>query len=397
MTWQDIKEIPWSQEINCARLSERIIETGLRSDASDIHIEPGATAVLVRLRVDGLLQKLCELSCSLHSGLVSRFKIISGLDIAEKRVPQDGHIEMELNGRKVHIRISILPTVRGEKVVLRLFSKEEKFFTLEALNFSALNLKIYRDICSGRKGLVLLSGPTGSGKTAALYATLRELNDGSCNITTLEDPVEYCLQGINQTEVNKKTGLTFAGGLSAIVRQDPDVIMVGEIRDVETARISIQSALTGHAVFSTIHAGSASGIVERLLEMGLEPYLLAAAMKGAVAQRLVRRVCPCCGRLVEVSNSVKEYLRVRKAVSVKLYKGDGCSYCCDTGYKGRIAIHELLTFSEKICAMVRNKSTANMIESAAMSEGFIPMRQDGIMKVYRGLTTVEELWRAGIF
>lgn len=388
--------VPLEQEINCSRITERIIEAALDQNASDIHIEPLQETLRVRFRVDGLLHCFCELPMNLHNGIISRLKIIGGMDIAEKRVPQDGRIEWSCGIGKADIRASVLPTVSGEKIVLRLFSKEENYFKLENLDLSDEILKIYGKILKGNKGLFLLSGPTGSGKTTTLYAVLRELNNGSRNITTIEDPVEYRLQGVNQIAVNKKTGLTFAGGLAAMVRQDPDIIMVGEIRDVETARIAIQAALTGHAVFSTIHANSAAGIIYRLLEMGIEPYLLTATVTGTAAQRLVRRNCCNCARPAKASPAEKDYLNLGGGAVQELWRSVGCSLCGYTGFKGRIAVHEVMLLSGTLGSLIIQRAEERIFSGAAEKEGYISLRQDGISKVLKGLTTVEELWRAGI-
>ena len=283
-----------SGEVQAVKFVNELLELAVKKNASDIHIEPLEEVTRVRLRIDGLLCNVVEVLRINHSAIVSRIKIICGMDIAEKRLPQDGRVEVEVSGSKVDLRVSTLPVINGEKVVIRLLEKSQKLLQLEALNFSESNFKIYKQLINSPHGIILLTGPTGSGKSTTLYATLQELNDETKNIITIEDPVERTIEGINQIAVNNKAGLTFATGLRSIVRQDPNIIMVGEIRDGETAKIAVQAALTGHLVFSTLHTNNAIGAVTRLLDIGIEPFLLAAALRGVVAQRLVRTICPYC-------------------------------------------------------------------------------------------------------
>ena len=280
--------------MNNGKLAQQLVEEAIKNKASDVHVEPLAKEVRVRMRIDGLLQELCQLPWSSYATLVSQLKVLSGMDIAEKRVPQDGRWQLNVEGRTIDLRLSTLPTIRGEKVVVRILDREQGLRRLEDLGMSAANLRIYRQMASAAHGLLLLTGPTGSGKTTSLYATLQELEREGLNLVTVEDPVEFKLEGINQVAVNRRAGLDFATGLRALVRQDPDIIMIGEIRDQETAAMAVQAALTGHLVFSTLHTNSAVGAVARLLDMGVEPFLLAAALRGVLAQRLVRRLCPHC-------------------------------------------------------------------------------------------------------
>ena len=280
--------------MNNGKLAQQLLEEAIRNKASDVHVEPLAKEVRVRMRIDGLLQELCRLPQSSYSSLVSQLKVLSSMDIAEKRVPQDGRWQLSYAGRSIDLRLSTLPTINGEKVAVRILDQEQGMRRLEDLGMSAQNLKTYRGLLAASHGLFLFTGPTGSGKTTSLYATLRELQQEGLNLVTVEDPVEFKLEGINQVAVNRKAGLDFATGLRSLVRQDPDIIMVGEIRDRETAAMAVQAALTGHLVLSTLHTNSAVGAVARLLDMGLEAYLLAAALRGVLAQRLVRRICSHC-------------------------------------------------------------------------------------------------------
>ena len=284
-----------SGEVQAVKFVNELLELAVKKNASDIHIEPLEEVTRVRLRIDGLLCTAVEVLRSNHNAIISRIKIICGMDIAEKRLPQDGRVEVEVgSSSKIDLRVSTLPVINGEKVVIRLLEKSQKLLQLEALNFSESNFKIYKQLINSPHGIILLTGPTGSGKSTTLYATLQELNDETKNIITIEEPVERTIEGINQIAVNNKAGLTFATGLRSIVRQDPNIIMVGEIRDGETAKIAVQAALTGHLVFSTLHTNNAIGAVTRLLDIGIEPFLLAATLRGVVAQRLVRTICPYC-------------------------------------------------------------------------------------------------------
>lgn len=345
-----------------------LLKMAVSRRASDIHIEPMQDKTRIRLRVDGMLQVLCDLPKSHQDGVVSRIKVLGEMDITEKRLPQDGHLEKPIENRLIDLRISTMPTVHGEKVVVRILDKTTTFSSLDKLTFTDENLTAYRNLFRSPHGIVLVTGPTGSGKSTTLYATLNELNKPETNIITIEDPVEYQLEGVNQIALNTKAGLTFANGLRAIVRQDPDIIMVGEIRDEETARIAVQAALTGHLVLSTLHTNSAVGAITRLLDMGIEPYLLASCLRGVVAQRLVRRVCPKCGAC-------------------------GCEDCFGTGYNGRLAVQEVMTVNEEIRHLITGRAAEKDILTAAEGNGFVSLYDDGMKKVLAGATTLTELLR----
>ena len=356
-----------SGEVQAVKFVNELLELAVKQNASDIHIEPLETVTRVRLRIDGLLCSAVEVQRSNHSAIVSRIKIICGMDIAEKRLPQDGRVEVEVGSSKVDLRVSTLPVINGEKVVVRLLEKSQKLLELKALNFSVSNLKIYKQLINSPHGIILLTGTTGSGKSTTLYATLQELNDETKNIITIEDPVERTLEGINQIAVNNKAGLTFATGLRSIVRQDPNIIMVGEIRDGETAKIAVQAALTGHLVFSTLHTNNAIGAVTRLLDIGIEPFLLAAALRGVVAQRLVRTICPYCE--------------------------GGCEYCNYTGYRGRIAAQEVLQITPKLQNLITHGAEECVLLETARESGFTTIKEDCLAKVQAGRTTMEEYYR----
>ena len=344
----------------------------------------------VRIRVDGLLCELVRLPLAAHSTLVTQLKVAANMDIAEKRVPQDGLIALELDGRNIDLRLSTLPTTLGEKIAIRLLAQQE-LLQLEELGFTQTNLACYRRLFTQPNGLILLTGPTGSGKTSTLYATLAALDAATRNIITLEDPVEYSLPGINQVAVNRRSGMTFAKGLRAIVRQDPDVIMLGEIRDEETAGIAVQAALTGHLVLSTLHTNSAAGAVYRLLDMGIAPYLLAEALRGVVAQRLVRRLCPDCRRQRTATAAERSFLGV-----AIVWEQHGCEQCHAAGYRGRVAVQEVLPLTTSLQQLVLRRATVTELAQAAHSEGVRSLAEDAAAKALDGLTTVQELWRVGI-
>ena len=356
-----------SGEVQAVKFVNELLELAAKQNASDIHIEPLEAVTRIRLRIDGLLCTAVEVLRSNHSAIVSRIKIICGMDIAEKRLPQDGRVEVEVGSSKVDLRVSTLPVINGEKVVIRLLEKSQKLLELDALNFSQSNLTIYKQLINSPHGIILLTGPTGSGKSTTLYATLQELNDETKNIITIEDPVERTLEGINQIAVNNKAGLTFATGLRSIVRQDPNIIMVGEIRDGETAKIAVQAALTGHLVFSTLHTNNAIGAVTRLLDIGIEPFLLAAALRGVVAQRLVRTICSYCE--------------------------GGCEHCNYTGYRGRIAVQEVLQITTKLQNLINHGVEESVLLETAKESGFTTIQEDCLAKVQAGRTTMEEYYR----
>lgn len=378
------------QALNNNKLAWSLVEQAVADGASDLHLEPMRDAVRVRIRVDGLLRELVRLPLAAHSTLVTQLKVAANMDIAEKRVPQDGRIALELDGRSVDLRLSTLPTTLGEKIAIRLLAQQE-LLQLEELGFTQANLASYRRLFTQPNGLILLTGPTGSGKTSTLYATLAELDAATRNIITLEDPVEYSLPGINQVAVNRRSGMTFAKGLRAIVRQDPDVIMLGEIRDEETAGIAVQAALTGHLVLSTLHTNSAAGAVYRLLDMGIAPYLLAAALRGVVAQRLVRRLCPACRRQSTATAAEHGFLG-----AATVWEQQGCEQCHAAGYRGRVAVQEVLPLTVRLQQLVLRRALVEELEQAARAEGLHSLAEDAAAKALDGLTTVQELWRVGI-
>jgi len=384
-----------ANEAPIVRLVNSIIMDAIKQNASDIHIEPREKEVRVRYRIDGILREaMSNLPNRSRTAIISRIKILADLNIAEKRVPQDGRIQIKYYDRDIDLRISTMPTLFGEKVVIRVLDQKSGVLALEQLGLQQDNLNRFKRIISSSYGMVLLTGPTGSGKTTTLYAALKELNSEGKNILTIEDPVEYILEGVNQTQVNARAGLTFSSGLRSIVRQDPDIIMVGEIRDPETAEIAVQAATTGHLVLSTLHTTDAAGALLRLIDMGIEPYRVASSVLGVVAQRLVRKICPRCRKSYTVYPGDPEFSFMdRQEREIKLYSGEGCHYCNDTGYRGRISIQEILPVTEKIRACLLQKEPAGKIKSIAISEGMVPLKDDGLHKAMQGITTVQEVMR----
>ena len=380
--------------VHNGKLAQQLLEEAINSRASDVHVEPLGREVRVRMRIDGLLQELCSLPWSSYTTLVSQLKVLSGMDIAEKRLPQDGRWQLNVAERVIDLRLSTLPTITGEKVVVRILDQEQGVRRLEDIGMSSANLRRYRQMYGAANGLLLLTGPTGSGKTTSLYATLQELKQEGLNLVTVEDPVEYKLEGINQVAVNRKSGLDFATGLRALVRQDPDIIMVGEIRDRETAAMAVQAALTGHLVLSTLHTNSAVGAVARLLDMGVEPYLLAAALRGVLAQRLVRRICAHCA--ASYTPSPQELRFLAPAAPALLRRGEGCEHCRGTGFCGRLAVQELLPVDEYMGDLISAGAGKAALLSHGASLGWRSLYADAVDKVLAGQTTVSELWRVGI-
>ncbi|MCB1043086.1 MAG: type II secretion system ATPase GspE [Acidobacteria bacterium] len=385
-----------ASEAPVIRLVNLIINRAVEHRASDIHIEPFEKTLKVRYRIDGVLQEGESPPKSLAPAVISRIKIISKLDIAEKRVPQDGRLKMRILGREIDFRISTVPTLYGESVVLRLLDKE----TISLIDLGRLGLaneveRDFRELVSHPHGIVLVSGPTGSGKTTTLYAALNLLNDAKKKILTVENPVEYQLEGVNQIHVNEKVGLTFANGLRTMMRQDPDIIMVGEIRDAETADVAIQASLTGHMVFSTIHTNDAAGAVNRLLDMGIEDYLLVSTLLGVLGQRLVRMVCPQCkeGYQPDFGFHKHIYKLVDDPTSVKFYRGTGCKNCSETGYTGRMGIYELFKLDDEVRHLIMQKPDIGQLRALARKKGMRFLREDGWSKVLKGVTSVEELFR----
>jgi len=375
-----------------AAVNEMILHAVL-SGASDLHLEPTETKVRVRVRVDGLLRQVKEFPLEMHAPLVSRIKIISHLDIGERRKPQDGRCEIPVSGRDIDIRVSVLPLSKGEKVVMRLLDKSKVKIDLTALGFEDAQLTQFERHIARPHEIVLVTGPTGSGKTTTLYAALHRINNVDRNVITVEDPVEYELAGVNQVQVNRKADLTFATALRAILRQDPDVIMIGEIRDPETAEIAIQSALTGHLVLSTLHTNDAAGAIARLVDMEIPPFLIATAVGMVVAQRLVRRLCPDCREAFTPPEAVQQEMGLPYDARLIIYRPKGCPKCDDNGFKGRLAVHETLVVSPAIEELIMSRASSHEIFHQAEREGMISLRQAGIAKVLAGHTSLDEVLR----
>ncbi|NLB33819.1 MAG: type II/IV secretion system protein, partial [Tissierellia bacterium] len=371
------------------RLVDSLISQALKMGASDIHIEPLENRIRVRVRVDGDMQEILTPSKQTQSAMVTRIKIIAGMNIAEKRLPQDGRIEMKIDDSIVDLRISVLPTVYGEKIVMRILDRNNFLKTKEELGFTQRNMDKFSSLLGVPNGIILASGPTGSGKTTTLYAALYELNKLNKNIITIEDPVEYKIEGINQVQVNKKAGLLFSTGLRSILRQDPNIIMVGEIRDEETAKIAVRAAITGHMVISTIHTNDAVSTIMRLQDMGVKPFLVAASLRGIVAQRLVKKICNNCKEEYKANQAEKNLLEVKES-SVLLYRGRGCPKCYYTGYSGRIAIHEILEIDKIIRDAIQNEKSNDEITCIAEKEGMKTLKDNCRELVLEGVTTIDE-------
>jgi general secretion pathway protein E len=378
-----------ASEAPVIRLVNMLINRAVEQRSSDIHIEPFENELKVRYRIDGVLHDVETPQRRLQAAIVSRIKIMAKLNIAERRLPQDGRIKLRLMGREIDLRVSTLPTLYGESVVLRILDRSSIIVSLDTLGFAEDTLEGFSRLITKPYGMVLVTGPTGSGKTTTLYGALDKINSPDKKIITIEDPVEYQLFGVNQIHVKPAIGLTFANGLRSIVRQDPDVIMVGEIRDAETAEIAIQAALTGHLVFSTLHTNDAAGAVSRLLEMGVEDYLLASSLLGVLAQRLVRRVCEKCRRAVTLAAGVAHEV----GSTGDVFEGSGCEECSRTGYRGRAGIYELLVMSDAVRQLILKRSSADVIRDAAVGEGMRTLREDGWRQVRTGVTTVAEVVR----
>jgi general secretion pathway protein E len=359
------------------RMLNALLTQGVRDGASDIHIEPYERSSAVRFRVDGTLREVVQPNKALHAALISRLKIMAELDISEKRLPQDGRISLRLGTRAIDVRVSTLPGAHGERAVLRLLDKTETRFSLEALGMSGEVLQGFDRLIRQPHGIVLVTGPTGSGKSTTLYASLARMDTATTNVLTVEDPIEYELPGIGQTQVNAKIDLSFAKALRAILRQDPDVIMIGEIRDYETAQIAIQASLTGHLVLATLHTNDAPSAVTRLIDMGVEPFLLSSSLLGVLAQRLVRQLCTAC----------------RRQDAQGLWHAVGCPACGHTGYKGRTGVYELMTADEAVRALIHNRAAESELTTAALAGGLRPMREDGQRLVAEGVTSAEEVVR----
>jgi len=377
------------------RLVNSLLWQAAKEEASDVHIDPTPRETIVRYRIDGVLQQVTVFPRQVHVTVVNRIKVMSRLDIAQKGLPQDGRSMVLIAGRKIDIRVSTVPTVHGEKIVMRLLFQEEKLMQLRQLGLAKYILQPYQNLVNSSGGIILVTGPTGSGKTTTLYASLAEIDNEARNIITIEDPVEYKLSGYSQIEVKPKVGLTFANALRSVLRQDPDVIMVGEMRDTETAQIAIQSALTGHLVFSTVHTNSAPATITRLIDMGIEPFLVSSSIIGVLAQRLVRRICPDCRKSYQPHPEQLRELGIKEVSFRKLdrrfFRGDGCDNCRQTGYRGRIGIHELLVMSEGVKNTILESSDSDTIRKQGLKEKMITLRRDGVNKILHGLTTAEEI------
>ncbi len=373
------------------KLVNSMIDYAIRAKSSDIHIEPLEDRVRVRIRIDGVMQEVMSNPLSARDAITTRIKILGGMNIAEKRIPQDGRITTEINGEPVDMRVSILPTVTGEKTVIRILAKNDANLNRKWLGISDHNNDLINKIIKVPQGICLISGPTGSGKTTTLYTLLAEKNTPEVNIITVEDPVEIKIPGLNQVQVNAKAGMTFASGLRSILRQDPDIILVGEIRDGETAEIAMRAAITGHLVFSTIHTNDAVSSINRLIDMGLEPYMVSTALVGVVSQRLVRRICTNCREAIEPDEFEIQSLRLDPGQ--KIYKGKGCTECSDKGYKGRIAIHEIVVMTKKMKALLERRASEEDMRQLAVTEGTQMLQESARALVLEGITTVDELNR----
>jgi type IV pilus assembly protein PilB len=373
------------------KLIDRLIRQAVAENASDIHIEPFENKIKVRFRIDGDLREIMKPAKNTHSAISTRIKIMAGMDIAEKRTPQDGRIETEVDGREIDIRVSSLPTVYGEKIVMRILDKTGFIISKHDLGLSSYDMTRFESIIKSPNGIILVTGPTGSGKSTTLYTVLKELNDEKRNIVTVEDPVEYHLEGINHVQVIPKAGLTFASGLRAILRQDPDIVMIGEIRDAETASIAMRAAITGHLVLSTMHTNDTTSTLVRLVDMGIERYIVSSSLVGVVSQRLVKKICSDCAYEYDIAPHEKLFLKTDE--DIKLSKGAGCVSCNNTGYKGRTAVYEIMTVTKALRALLNEGATIDELRAEAEAESMISLFENGKSLVIDKQTTVEELMR----
>ena len=379
------------------RLVSSVLQRALGEGASDIHIEPRAKDLTVRFRVDGVLREVMTIPPKLQSSVIARLKILGDLNIAEKRVPQDGRFSVKMAGQRVDLRVVALPTVHGEKLVLRLLDTSSVEVNLTKLGFASRTLELYEEIFRKSHGTILVTGPTGSGKSTTLYATLAELNSPEKNIVTVEDPVEYRVGGMNQIQVNPKAGLTFASGLRSLLRSDPDIIMIGEIRDYETAKISVEASLTGHMVLATLHTNDAPAAITRLTDMGLEPFLTASAVDCVIAQRLARRLCEKCKQPAQIEEEILQSMQFpfehTGGKELRFHRAEGCNRCGGSGYRGRVGIYELMVVTKRIRDLILRRSSTDEIVRAAEEEGMVRLREDGLHKAAEGVTTIEEVMR----
>ena len=382
-----------SQEAPIVKLVQSIIIQSVNDRASDVHVEPEEDDFRVRFRIDGVLHETMRLPKRFQGAMLSRLKIMASMDIAEHRKPQDGRFSLTVQKKPIDFRVACLPTVYGEKIVLRLLRRESTLMRLKDLGFLPKTLKRFESSFTKPYGAILVTGPTGSGKSTTLYATLNVLNSNEKNIITVEDPVEYRLDGLNQVQINPRAGLTFASGLRSILRHDPDIIMVGEIRDHETALIAIESALTGHLVLSTLHTNDAPSAITRLTEMGIEPFLISSAVDCVLAQRLARKLCPKCKEAYEPSPEIRKEFGLPLDKDITLYRAKGCNKCNNTGYRGRIGLYEHMIVSEDIERLTIERASTEEIKKVAISEGMITLQEDGLEKVIKGMTSLEEIMR----
>jgi type IV pilus assembly protein PilB len=391
------KSVSESHEAPVISLVNLIMLRAIKEGASDIHIETyGDRSLKVRYRIDGVLHDIMSPPRNLHMAIISRIKIMSNMNIAERRLPQDGRIKVQVHGREVNFRVSTIPAVNGESAVLRILDPAQIRLDLKTIGFSKYNLQKYQELIEKPNGIILVTGPTGSGKSTTLYATLNILNSTEKKIMTIEDPVEYRLDGINQLQAKPKIGLTFAAGLRSFLRQDPDIMLVGEIRDKETADIAIQSALTGHLVLSTLHTNDAPSSIIRLIDMGVEPFLISSSVIGVIAQRLVRKICTYCKKEVPINDEVRKVMEEFniKPDEMRIFRGEGCQHCKNTGYKGRTAIFELMVINENIREMIyKNAPLSEIRETAIKKNGMVTLKEDGLRNIMQGITTVEEVVR----
>ncbi len=387
---------PTSEEVGNApivRLINSIIEQAVKIGASDIHIEPLENEIRVRTRVDGRMSKALNAPINALNSIIARIKIMGNMNIAEKRVPQDGRAELDIMGHNVDVRISTLPTVHGEKAVMRLLDRSSFLRPKAELGFTEENLELFDELLLNPHGIILVTGPTGSGKSTTLYTMLDELNQETDNIITVEDPVEYMMEGLNQVQVNAKAGLTFPSALRSILRQDPDIIMVGEMRDRETVEIAIRAAITGHLVLSTIHTNDSASTVSRLVDMGVEPFMLSASLVGIIAQRLVRKICPTCKKETILSRADLDYIGLLPGSGHKFYHGTGCTACNNTGYKGRIAVHEVMIIDRELREMISLGKTVDELRDYALKSGMSTLKKECTRLLLNGTTTIDEVYK----
>ena len=377
------------------RLVNSIIERAAMERASDIHLEPGESELRIRMRIDGVLHDILTVPRELQAAVLARLKIMSGMDIAERRIPQDGRFNVRVMERDIDLRVATLPTVYGEKIVVRLLEKTDMLQDPRAIGLADSDLDKFYELTGIRNGVILIAGPTGSGKSSTMYAMINQLNTREVNLVTLEDPVEYNVDGVNQVQINERIGMTFASGLRAILRQDPDIIAVGEIRDGETAEIAMRAAITGHIVLSTVHTNDAIGTIERLTDIGVEPYLIASALKGVVSQRLVRRICPSCREEYTPSAEELDSLGLKYSPDIKFFRGRGCPDCFGTGYRGRIGVFEILNIDRNVRRLIAARAGRDALEAelARQGESFVPLYKNALRLVAAGVTTGEEVLR----